>query len=886
MNFKKWTGDGLFGKWEEDEYGLPSYIYAPKGRALTHKPEMTEDGIDVSPWHQIGNHRITATMHEDGYLQLYNSDRGLTCITPFIPELQLFGGAVGQLEFADGKKVLLRKSLLQSGNVKEILYGMGYGKFLYNVDGTDVEMLHWAPYGDDPLMITELTVDTKNCSLFPVACCLMFSVGYQFINFEAVYTGKKRQRIGYPAFNTALSFVSKNILNPLKLTTHYRRKKFTQQFLYEAEKIGEGAVYITPDSLTKNGQFQKEKPVSHMQFPLTFFSHSNDTHEFVEVLDSRQIFDKSGRIQKNLFSSPSCFRKYGHEPYAHPVVVAHNFKIDAKKTKNQFRVAWGYAEKEKISALTKLSDTLKIEDSLKLRENNACHFSIPDIPWVKREWLWHSDYLESAALYDEYFESHTIRQGSAYYFLQGMDGAPRDHMLFSVPMTYINPKLAKEILITALRYTYESGQISYGIFGYGKCSGFGVHDHPGDLPGTFLWALMEYIFATRDFDFLNEEHLYYPRDKKKTRTVRAQIEQTCNYMMHTIGSGEHGLLRVGTGDWNDPLQFHVRNRFTFLKKGESSYNTAMALYVLPRVSSLVATWNKNFAQTLNEFTDRLKNALLKQWNGKWLYRAWDGKGRRLGDKHLYVEHHGWALMAECLNEEQKKTLTDNLYEKCDKPSPIGAEILSPPRTLMFNLLPKGWDTNGGVWHAANMFLTWGYSKVNPDYARESLLKNTLCAHAEAYPHIWFGIWSAPDSYNAHDARNPGETFYHVTPMTDFPVMNANMHANPITAALKLCGIEPTLEGFHIAPKLPDKEFSLRTPLVSVERNESALSFSFKPAHEVKELKFTVEDKLCASKNASVRSGNKNIVIKKNSPSEISFELSGVRGSEFAWTLKK
>lgn len=872
MNFKKWTGDGLFGKWEEDEYGLPSYIYAPKGKALTHKPEMTEDNIDYSPWHQIGNHRITATMHEDGYLQLYNSDRGLTCITPYIPELCLVGGGMGLLEFEDGKETALLKSRLAEeaieNAVKEIRFGMGYGKFTYEVHGTKAELLHWAPYGDDPLMITDITISTHSSHLQPSAFVLAFFVGYQFFNIEPVYTGKKRQRIGYPAFNTVLSFVSKNILNPLKLTTHYRRRKFTQQFQYRVERPDNTTALITPYMAT-NEKFQKDKSASQNLFPLTFFTHEIGNEEKEDTIHTTEGLPISDKTSLRL-----------------PAGIQHNFKIDAKKAKNHFRVAWGYAEKEKISALTELSDTLKIEDSLKHRENNACHFSIPDVPWVKREWLWHSDYLESAALYDEYFESHTIRQGSAYYFLQGMDGAPRDHMLFSVPMTYLNPKLAKEILITTLRYTYESGQISYGMFGYGKCSGFGVHDHPGDLPGTFLWALMEYIFATRDFDFLDEEHLYYPRDKKKTRTVRQQIEQTCNYMMHVIGTGEHGLMRVGTGDWNDPLQFHVRNRFTFLKKGESSYNTAMALYVLPRVAALVATWNKDFAQTLNEFTDRLKNALLKQWNGNWLYRAWDGKGRRLGDKHLYVEHHGWALMAECLNEEQKKTLTDNLYEKCDKPSPIGAEILSPPRTLMFNLLPKGWDTNGGVWHAANMFLTWGYSKVNPDYARESLLKNTLCAHAEAYPHIWFGIWSAPDAYNAHDARNPGETFYHVTPMTDFPVMNANAHANPITSALKLCGIEPTLEGFHIAPKLPDKEFSLRTPIVSIEKKMNTLAFSFKPVRDVKKLNFTVEDELCKSEKVSVSSGNKNVPFHKSGTSAISFEIQSARRDETRWTLKK
>lgn len=875
-NFEKWTGDGLFGRWEEDAFGLPSYIFSPKGKALTHKPETTEPAIQHSPWHQIGNLRVTATVHEDGYLQLYNSDRGLVCITPYEPELHLFGGAVGMLAYDDGKQIILRKSLLADGTCKEIRFGMGYGKFVYDVNGTLIELLHWIPDGDDPLVITDISLNTANTAMCPSAFCLLFSVGNYFIDFDPICSGKRRERYGPPPVFTSLSFITKNIMPILRLNTSYRRMRFAKKFLYEAETLNDGAVRVT-SSISKHEKFNKEKPAAKPQNPLVFFSKGDDGN--IHVTDSRLI---------NPPHTPPLAKgdKEGFEKFSHPVVVAHTFDINKSKQNQTARAVWGYAEKENIPSFLKSADKFNLEKSLQERKKRLCVFNIPDVPWVKREWMWHSDYLQSAALYDEYFENHTVKQGSAYYFLQGMDGAPRDHALFCVPLTYLNPSLAKEILATTLRYTYESGQISYGMFGYGKCSGFGVHEHPGDLPATFLWALTEYIFATRDFAFLDEAHPYYPIEKRKTRTVREQIEQTCHYILNVIGTGKHGLMRVGTGDWNDPLQFHVRNRFAFLKNGESAYNTAMALYVLPRVIAVMETWNKNLSQTLREFTQNLKDALLKQWNGEWLYRAWDGKGRPVGKKHLYLEHHGWALVSDVLPDEQKKKIGDVVYEKLDSPSPIGAVILMPPRKLFLNIQGPGWDTNGGVWHAANMFLTWGYSKVNPDYARESLLKNTLCAHAEAYPHIWFGIWSAPDAYNAHDARNPGETFYHVTPMTDFPVMNANMHANPITAALKLCGIEPTLDGFYIAPKLPDKKFSLRTPLLSIERDEKTLSFSYRPVTHTGKLQFTVEDVLCASKTLSVKADGKNISFNRNTPSKISFEFPLSRQKELSWILNK
>ena len=39
-------------------------------------------------------------------------------------------------------------------------------------------------------------------------------------------------------------------------------------------------------------------------------------------------------------------------------------------------------------------------------------------------------------------------------------------------------------------------------------------------------------------------------------------------------------------------------------------------------------------------------------------------------------------------------------------------------------------------------------------------------HAEAYPEIWYGIWSGPDYYNSVLSRYPGQTMFAEAPSTD------------------------------------------------------------------------------------------------------------------------
>jgi hypothetical protein len=74
---------------------------------------------------------------------------------------------------------------------------------------------------------------------------------------------------------------------------------------------------------------------------------------------------------------------------------------------------------------------------------------------------------------------------------------------------------------------------------------------------------------------------------------------------------------------------------------------------------------------------------------------------------------------------------------------------------------------------------------------------TLYAHSAAYPDIWSGVLSGPDSYLEPESSRPGETW--VLPdlgaaMQAYPVANLHSHSQPLLGYLRLLGVEPTFDG--------------------------------------------------------------------------------------------
>ena len=94
---------------------------------------------------------------------------------------------------------------------------------------------------------------------------------------------------------------------------------------------------------------------------------------------------------------------------------------------------------------------------------------------------------------------------------------------------------------------------------------------------------------------------------------------------------------------------------------------------------------------------------------------------------------------------------------------------------------------------------------------------TSYSHAEAYPNIWYGIWSQPDGLNGIRSATPGWTWSSVaTPMTDFPVMNANPDAMGLLGVLRVAGVEPAGDGLRIRPVVPGGTFILDLTLLRLD----------------------------------------------------------------------
>lgn len=418
------------------------------------------------------------------------------------------------------------------------------------------------------------------------------------------------------------------------------------------------------------------------------------------------------------------------------------------------------------------------------------------LPALERESAWHATYLKSLQVHDTYFEARYPSQGSAYGFIHGIQGAPRDYAISSVPLTLIDPAGARNALEVMMRMTRPSGAMYYAHTGRGQVISGGIHGYPSDLPIFLIWAITEYIWTTGDFDFLNHEIPFYPKERELSSTVAERIELAFRYLQNRLGCGEHGLLRVGSGDWSDPITAMAPNRKAFHDHGESGFNTAFAVYALPRAASLAGD---QAARDMRAFAASLESAMEQTWNGRWFYRGYDGLGEPLGDDHLFLDGQVFCLIANI--GRRRAELAAVIMERLVDTSRVGPTILDKPHPVRFGILQPGWDCNGGIWAAINALAAWGLSLADASLGWECLAKQLLRAHARAYPHIWYGIWSGPDAYNSWMGDREGETFVQpATPMAEFPQPNSNAHAGPLLGLMKVLGIETTPDGLEISER--------------------------------------------------------------------------------------
>jgi len=213
---------------------------------------------------------------------------------------------------------------------------------------------------------------------------------------------------------------------------------------------------------------------------------------------------------------------------------------------------------------------------------------------------------------------------------------------------------------------------------------------------------------------------------------------------------------------------------------------------------------------------------------------------------------------------------------------------------------RGEAASGGVWASITGTLIWALAKVDGKMAWDEWKKNSLGRYTEAYPEIWYGIWSGPDTYNSVLSKFPGQTMFEEALLketkpgqppaglgfgwTDFPVMNLHPHAWPLYSATKLFGIEFTEEGVVLAPALRLESYRFQSPLLGVIKTADRYEGWYEPKVAGK---WTINLVLPGEEQKrlkTLRVNGKKEALRRTSDRRIQFRGSGTHGRPLRWIV--
>jgi hypothetical protein len=824
-------GETPFGHWEMDAAGLPAFIYTMDEFNDPRALYPTSSGLSNDHWHLLGNGRIIALAYNHGEVVVYSGERGAAWLNEREPRARRFAGGYGFL--AEGDTVLsLRYPDRPEGCDFERRFGIGYFSKTLVCDGLRITQTVSAPAGEDTVLVSEIEIINLSERTRQLTWVEYWDVNPHYFGLmpELAPQGVESEGQGSdlasltPLLTKTLKFIpGKFTLSRLVAAgLHAWRARATKDFRLEARKEGKGLVMLA--RAPQPWPAPEARAEVNFDPPAFFLMAMGET---VTRFETRRdiAFDPQGhfrgRLGNNLIKD---------EPFKSAracLLIAKPIELGPRTAaRAQFMAGYSFADGP-LPLPPASPPTGGWKEILPQVQAG------PD--WLNREMLWHAYYLRALATYDQYFGRRTLSQGCAYQYMMGLNIAGRDPLQHLLPMVYLEPELARDVLAFTLSEMDPSGFIPYGIKGVGMRTA-GGNPFPSDTNLYLMLALTEYVTATRDFSFLDEELPFYPREEGEKGTVMEHLRRAWRHQMEDVGIGANGLVKLRNSDWSDPFVVEAKVHDQDLdlalveREAESVLNTAMAAYILPRLAGLVRTaGDPAWADQIETQAAAFKTALQKQYNGRWFNRAILPGNKVIGADQLFLEPQPWAILAGALAEAEESALDDTLFTELSSRSPLGALQRWPLSSSAAE--SPGMGTNGGVWFSLRYPLAMSYARQRPDYAWEEFLKMTNRAHAEAYPDIWIGQWSGPDTYNAPDSESPGWT-YHTFPlsgfMMDFPIMCGHAHAGPWFTLLKLMGIHPEPEGFTIDPKIPPQTFALQTALLELEARPGRLRGALTP----------------------------------------------------------
>jgi hypothetical protein len=819
-------GSGYFGEWIEDEFGLPAFRYTcdqihdpkavtPVGPGILSKTDHV---------HQVGNDRLIAIVSNYGYVQVRQDEGAPKFLNAYSPERSQYGGGIGYL--TDGTETL---STFYPGNAGTFDRIFGAGYFRKKVAGASfaIDQAIIAPFGDDPVLISQVTIanhgrSRANLRWIEYWGCHVYQ--FSFRSYIEQFGGGNAVDLRHK-FGDRFTPFFRVLHGNAGLAEH---KQFAGRAPEEEQLFQKMKATLATGRnpfLAPIGEPAPEAGFDDLTPPATFLA-SLDAPADGFTTDAKTFFGAGGAGKPDGLGRPLDGALNGGGP-ERGLLLERRIALDPGAQSTLYFL-YGYRpiNTDPGPLIEKYRGRANVwQDSSRQWKDHGMRFEAKAEPWVKRETAWHYYYLRSSLTYDDFFNEHILSQGGIYQYSMGFQGAARDPLQHALPFLFSDPHIVKEILRYTLKEVRPDGSIPYAIVGHGVVMP-ATMDNSSDMPLWLLWAASEYVLATRDTAFLDEEISTWPLRGPAAgkQPVRKLLARCYKHLVEDVGAGEHGVMRMLNDDWNDALVLFWGQRTLkeTVEKGESVLNSAMAAWVFDYYAGMLSYAGGDAAQMedAHQKAEENRQAARAQWTGKWLRRAWLGPTVGwLGEKGLWLEPQPWAMIGGVITPDQTKELIATIDELLRRDSPIGAMQLNKSPDLASQAMAEpGTSISGGIWPSLNATLVWALARVNGEMAWDEWKKNTLARHAEVYHDIWYNTWSGPDTLNSTLSKHPGESVSSgFLRYTDFPIANLHSHACTLYSAAKLLGLEFTPAGLDLAPRLPLDEYRFDSPLFGLAK---------------------------------------------------------------------
>jgi hypothetical protein len=798
-------GGGDFGRWLVDRFDLPAFRYAADEATspMARQPELAGA---TRAQHQVGNDNIKGMAYNDGYTELWSQTRLSQWANLYQPGDRHFAGGYGYLN-VDGHSASTLYLDRPAGSSFTRTFGVGYYRRTLAFRGVAVTETTYAPFGDDPVLLDDVTLTNRS---------------------------SRPQRVSWFEYWD---------VNPYDQTTGFQRNIGLARPRWDRR----GRILSVAQDTSSEGDSAPlsifaapvRGPVRGYETSVSKFFGSGSRAVPAEV--------RSGHLS-NTIAGPTPDGQAGDTLFVTrtPVILRPGRSVT-------LRYLYGMAHPAQIAGLVRRYRRARSPFASSEHSWTAwlprASFGARAV-WVARELAWDAYLLRSATVYEGVCGYHTITQGGYYEYSDGANLGYRSWPHYLLPMVYSDPYLARQIIQYAVHFQPPppGAQNPYGTGPMCTPVELGTSD---DLDFWLLLAASEYGLGTRDTHFFDRVMPYYGTQGRNRATIWEHLKVAFAHQQSLLGP-HGGYQSESNGDWSD---FSAE----FEHMTESMLVTAQVAYAYPRLAELADLRGDHaFARQLRVAGAKALATLRRQWTGHgWYSRGYSG-AQQLGRGVIFEEPQPWAILARAPSRTQAITLVGNIRRYLDgvgAPRSLGAparfgsaqvpayadpgvtEHDTPPASLLGQGDPnspiQGADEwPGGVWFDLNGWLTWAYGSLDgivPGARRlawSEYTRNTLANHATIWPRHWDGTISIDDVCYAYYSAHPdycgnglGTTYEgQITEQPTWMVMNA----------VRLAGVTPVEDGFDVTPHLPMRTFSLRMPYVGVAQRPGLLRGYVRP----------------------------------------------------------